>query len=137
MPKHNHVQNEQTNQTTNQQQDNQQPTGEPSATATDSQAETTNTEPLIGSLCPWTKHADFLRKTEVSELDIARLHRTVSGLHGLLRVLDAHREAIANEEPPLLNQNIEGALFDAATVLVSGMNDRLEELAEKAGKHER
>ncbi len=135
MPKHSRAQTEQTNSNTNQQQDNQQPTGEPSATAADSQAETTNTEPLISSMCPWTRHANSTEaKASITQWELQITRRTASGLHGVLRVLDAHRDAVANEEQPLLNDNIEGALFDAATQLVSDLEHRLDRWAEKAGE---
>lgn len=50
------------------------------------------------------------------------------------RVLDAHREAVANEDQPLLNDNTEGALFDAAAQLIRCLESQLEGWAEKAGK---
>lgn len=149
MPKHNHAQIEQTNQNTNQQQDakpwsswekqqaDQQQAGEQSATdgqQQDQQAESINAEPLIDSRCPWTKHASGSRETRVGEWHLAVARRTASGLHGVLRVLDAHREAVANEEQPLLNDNTEGALFDAAAQLIRCLESQLEGWADKAGK---
>ncbi len=119
MPKHNHVQTEQTSPNTNQQQ------------AGDSHAETTNTEPLIGSLCPWTKYENsVIDHARVSEWELSHARRTASGLHGVLRVLDAHRDSVCNEDQPLLNENIEGALFDAATQLLNDLENQLEGWAE-------
>lgn len=119
MPKHNHVQTEQTNQINH-----------------DQQPEAANTEPLIGSLCPWTKYENsVIACARVSEWELSHARRAASGLHGVLRVLDAHRDSVANEDQPLLNQNIEGALFDAATQLLNDLENQLEGWADGV-KHE-
>ena len=122
MPKHNHVQTEQTTQDQNE--------------ATQQQAPAANTEPLIGSLCPWTKYENsVIDHARVSEWEISHARRAANGLHGVLRVLDAHREARAWGDQPILNENIEGALFDAATQLLNDLENQLEGWAEGV-KHE-
>ena len=123
MPKHNHAQTEQTTQDQND--------------VTQPQAPAANTEPLVGSLCPWTKYENsVIDHARISEWEISHARRAASGLHGVLRVLEAHRESKANEDQPLLNQNIEGALFDAATQLLNDLENQLEGWAEGV-KHER
>lgn len=50
------------------------------------------------------------------------------------RVLEAHREAVSNGDQPLLNENIEGALFDAATHLLNDIANQLDGWAEGVKK---
>lgn len=97
------------------------------------QQEAVNTEPLIGSLCTWTKYENSVTAcARVSEWEVSHARRAASGIHGVLRVLDAHRESVINEDQPLLNQNIEGALFDAATHLLNDLANQLEGWADRA-----
>jgi len=121
MPKQNHAQPEQTSQDQND--------------ATQPQAPAAKTEPLVGSLCPWTKYENsVIDHARVTQLDLQIARRSASGLHGVLRVLDAHREAVSWGDRPLLNENIEGALFDAATQLLNDLSGQIEGWAEKVGK---